>query len=282
MPKIFDLLGQRFGRLTVMEKLGSQETPYGRRKVIWSCRCDCGTVTTASSNDLRTSRTRSCGCLMRETSARIAKEHPAPSTALDLAHQRFGLLTALRPTDERVQSSVVWECSCECGGSRKVATPYLTSGAVTNCGCLRGEAFVTHGDTRKHQWSSEYGIWSGMVSRCHNPKHRRFSDYGGRGIKVCERWRSSYENFLADMGRKPSPKHTIDRRDNDGNYEPGNCRWATRVEQGRNRSNNHMLTWRGETLCIAEWAERTGLPPRRIASRISRGWSTDRALGTPV
>ena len=121
--------------------------------------------------------------------------------------------------------------------------------------------------------------WQAMWERCTRTKHRHWKDYGGRGIKVCERW-ESLENFIADVGRRPSATHSIDRIDNDGNYEPGNVRWATRVEQHRNKRTNHLLTFNGETLPISEWAERTGLGKTTIRQRIHRGWPVADALST--
>lgn len=124
--------------------------------------------------------------------------------------------------------------------------------------------------------------WLGMIGRCEDPKNKAFHLYGGRGIAVCERWRSSFANFLADVGTPPTPQHTIDRIDNDGNYEPDNVRWATMAEQNRNRRSNRLLTFCGDTMCIVEWGERLGLSGRSIRRRLGRGWSVERALGTPA
>jgi hypothetical protein len=131
--------------------------------------------------------------------------------------------------------------------------------------------------------SPEYRAWSSMLSRCSNPKVPKFPRYGGRGIAVCARWRESFENFLADVGRRPSSEHSIDRwPNNDGNYEPGNVRWATLEEQGRNRSVNRMLTLNGVTLCITEWSEKTGLPYHVIWGRLKLEWSDECALTVPL
>lgn len=138
-----------------------------------------------------------------------------------------------------------------------------------------------------------YSSWYNMIYRCENKNAIRYHRYGGRGICVCERWRTSFENFLADMGHRPSLDHSIDRIDNDGNYEPGNCRWATRKEQGLNRpgcglpivslaSLRNGLTWRGRTLSIARWAKVTGKSSTQIRKRLKRGWSVDKTLSTPT
>lgn len=121
-----------------------------------------------------------------------------------------------------------------------------------------------------------------MKSRCHNPQHSRYAEWGGRGITVCERWRNSFANFLADMGELPSPFHSIDRIDPDGNYEPSNCRWATRSEQQRNRRDSTMLTFKERTQNTYDWADETGLPVYVIHNRLRNGWPVERILTTPV
>jgi hypothetical protein len=135
---------------------------------------------------------------------------------------------------------------------------------------------TTHGMTG----TAEHNIWHKMKSRCFNVKDKQFSFYGGRGIKPCERW-MKFENFLADMGPRPSAQHSIDRKDNDGPYSPENCRWATPQEQNRNNRNNNLLTWRGETLSIVEWSERTGLPATALYKRFQMGWDVERMLTAP-
>lgn len=137
----------------------------------------------------------------------------------------------------------------------------------------------TRGSYRDH--TPEYKIWEAMKRRCANPRDTSFANYGGRGITVCARWLYDFPAFLADMGSRPTPKHQIDRIDTNGHYEPGNCRWVTAREQMRNVRYNQRVTWRGETRCIAEWAEVTGLCDKLLYSRISRGWDPERALTTP-
>jgi hypothetical protein len=119
-----------------------------------------------------------------------------------------------------------------------------------------------------------------MLERCYNPKQKYYKNYGGRGIKVCARWRKSFENFLEDMGRRP-PKMTLNRIDNDGDYTPKNCNWATRKEQMRNSRLARILEYEGEKRSVPEWATKLGLPKRVIHSRLFAGWPVERALGTP-
>lgn len=127
----------------------------------------------------------------------------------------------------------------------------------------------------------EYHVWRNMKKRCTDPRHDHFKYYGGRGIRVCQRWLVSFSNFILDLGPRPSPKHTIERLDNNGNYEPGNVKWATDEEQRRNRSDNSKITWNGETLTVTEWAHRLRIPVETIARRVRRGWSPEKVVTTP-
>lgn len=131
-------------------------------------------------------------------------------------------------------------------------------------------------------YTPEYRAWQQMRLRCLDPKHAAYANYGGRGITVCDRWKSSPENFFADMGRKPTPLHELDRKDNDKGYSPENCRWATRKANDRNRRSNRMVTHGGQTHALAEWCDRLGLPRDTIKKRLDGGWSVADALTTPV
>jgi hypothetical protein len=133
---------------------------------------------------------------------------------------------------------------------------------------------------RRHGMSKTkvYQAWLSMRRRCYEASNASFEDYGGRGIEVCERWRGSFEAFFEDMGHPPDDSHSLDRIDSDGNYEPSNCRWATLTRQIRNRGVARMLTYKGETLGLADMAEKYGVPYRRLASRIKRHWTLERAL----
>lgn len=141
---------------------------------------------------------------------------------------------------------------------------------------------MKHGDTRSDGYrTAEYITWVGMNQRCVNPSASGYDRYGGRGIRVCERWRGSYEAFLEDMGRKPSRAHTIERRDNNGHYEPRNCKWAVLAEQARNRRNNNKITAFGQTRCITDWAVRIGVAPSTVVRRMKLGWSSEDAVSLP-
>lgn len=140
---------------------------------------------------------------------------------------------------------------------------------------------ISHGDARKGREAPEYRTWSRMLTRCTNPNDAAYHRYGGRGIVVCSRWATSYEAFLSDMGRRPTPFHSIDRINNDGNYEPGNCRWATKRQQLTNYTRNRYLTLGRRTMTLDAWAEETGVNATTITARLGRGWSEKDALTTP-
>lgn len=164
------------------------------------------------------------------------------SKIIDLTDQRFGrLLVIARGPSTKVNGFAQWACRCDCGKVTVVSGVNLRNGQTHSCGCLRKEMLdaglhVTHGNRRGRKSTPEYQTWVSMVRRCYYPSFIQFQDYGGRGIRVCKKWRRSFEAFLADVGKRPSPEHSIDRYpDKDGNYEPGNVRWATRKQQANNR-----------------------------------------------
>ncbi len=188
-------------------------------------------------------------------------------------NEPYGRLTPIAVVDAKF-----WICLCECGNRPKIYKYHLFKGQTQSCGCLWRDTMTTHG----HTHSPEYSTWRHMIQRCTNPKNGRFHHYGGRGITVCPQW-ISFENFLADMGNKPTPKHSLDRINNDGHYCPENCRWATYGQQNRNHSSNRNITFRGETKCITDWASHVGISRATLYNRIVRAsWPIEKALTTPV
>lgn len=171
---------------------------------------------------------------------------------------------------------------CDCGNEHVVRSGDLKNGNTESCGCLHVEHArklnLSHGMTG----TPEYESWSGMIDRCLDPNEAVFKHYGGRGISVCDRWLNSFENFYADMGPKGTAA-SIDRIDNDGNYEPRNCRWASRAQQARNRRNNHLITIRGRTQCVTDWAREAGVSLGTALTRLKRGQNPEAAIfGVPA
>lgn len=191
--------------------------------------------------------------------------------------RRFGKVVILSQSASR-NGRRMWECQCDCGKLTVIRAELLRSGRTKSCGCLRYETRnATHGMSKL----PEYRVWKSMMTRCFNPHTERFKNYGGRGITICAEWKS-FPNFYRDMGRRPSPHHSIDRINNSGDYEPGNCRWATTVQQARNGRCTRIITYAGVSACLTEWAERLGMRMQVLHHRLSRGWTVRRALTTPL
>ena len=167
----------------------------------------------------------------------------------DLCGKRFGKFIVLHSTDKRSHANVLWLCQCDCGKTSLLDRGKLLNGNTTSCGCERRRLMQTsHNPSLKHGFARVkhkhpiYYIWKEMRARCQNQQTKHYHRYGGRGIKVCDGWKDSFETFLVDMGDRPSSKHSIDRIDGDGNYEPSNCRWATALEQASHRRISQKLT----------------------------------------
>jgi hypothetical protein len=201
----------------------------------------------------------------------------------DLSGQTFGRLKVERRSDASIDAHASWECTCVCGNTITVVSRALKARQTVSCGCYRadrcGDMARTHGRCK----TPEFRSWSSMITRCYNRKTPGWKNYGGRGIRVCRRWRGrkGFSRFLKDMGQR-SPGLTLDRKRFNGNYTPKNCRWATSLTQVRNRRTNRRITFGGQTLTVQEWSEKTGILSCTIRARIDSGWSVKRALTFPV
>lgn len=195
--------------------------------------------------------------------------------------KKFGRLTVLKELSKRTREHKVYVCMCDCGFSTTVVGSSLRSGNSRSCGCVKVEKFLkritTHGMSR----TPEYKVWSAIKDRCLNKKNVRYKYYGGRGIRLCNRWKL-FKNFISDMGVRPSKLYSIDRINNNNWYSKDNCRWVTRRTQDLNKSNNRILTHMGSSHTISEWSNITGISLPTISSRLSSGWSVEKTLTAPI
>lgn len=192
---------------------------------------------------------------------------------IDLSGNRYHRLTVIS-FNYRIGTSYYWNCRCDCGKMTSTKSNSLKNGNTKSCGCWYIDSRYligrTHGDSKR---TKEYYSWLAMKRRCLIKNDKRYHDYGGRGIKICEQWAYNYPKFLQDMGRAPSKHHSIERINNDGNYEPNNCKWSTRKEQQNNMRSNVIIEYNGETKTLAMWCDYLKLRYGTISTRLKRGWS---------
>lgn len=219
-----------------------------------------------------------------------------PKPLSDLVGSRWGRLTVVELAGRDASGRAVWRCACDCGGAAAISNGALRAGKRSGCaGCLnervsapraKGSACANfkHGGASRGAHTKEYRSWEAMVRRCTLPSQSNYADYGGRGIAVCAEWRADFEAFLRDMGLAPSDSHSIDRYPNvNGNYEPGNCRWATRAEQANNKRSSRVVSFNGREMTIREWADATGIAYGTLWRRIAvLRWSPERAIAAFV
>lgn len=191
--------------------------------------------------------------------------------------QRFGRLVTLNLVQSGRRER--WLCQCDCGKTKIVSKLSLVHGKTTSCRCLANELTTARNTTHGKTKTRTYRIWQAMINRCKYPSNKAWKHYGGRWISVCEEWKESFTLFLKDMGEAP-PGHTIERVNSNGNYEPSNCRWATQSDQTRNTSRSRLITFRGVTKCLTDWAKDLAITKDTLDYRIKK-WGVDRALTTP-
>lgn len=196
----------------------------------------------------------------------------------NLLNKKFGKLIVLERSGT-IHRNAAWLCLCDCGAKKVISGAKLIDGSTKSCGCSRYDKVTTHGRST----SKLYRTWTSMRGRCSDPNNKNYSRYGGRGIKVCERWEKSFSNFLADMGEKPREDMSIDRIDNNKGYSPENCRWATKSQQSSNKSSNKIVRYEGESLCVRDWSLKTGINQKTLHYRlVIAGWPVERALTEAV
>lgn len=195
-----------------------------------------------------------------------------------MAGKRFGTRVVLPDSQRFAHGQLRWRVRCEACGDEKYIAAWHLGKPCRRC------RIQTHGEGYRAggRITPEYKIWLNMKQRCCQVGHRQYARYGAKGVTLCVQWRDSYETFLADVGRKPTPVHQLDRIDNARGYEPPNVRWATPSEQARNRRSNIRITLEGETRILIEWCERLNMPYKVVHGRLQRGWSAEKALYTPV
>lgn len=196
------------------------------------------------------------------------------ATPIDLTGKTFGRLTVISFSHTARHYNRYWNCICECGVKKCVSAASLSNGNAKSCGCYLVECRyknIKHGNSRSSGKTPEYNAWQAMKRRCDGKNTKLFNYYGGRGIYVCERWLHSFDNFLLDMGEKPSIEHSLDRfPDTDGNYEPSNCRWATDEQQRRNKRNNVWIEFEGVKMILNDWANYFGISRMSLKEMIGR------------
>lgn len=199
----------------------------------------------------------------------------------NLSGKRFGRLMVIHFSHKDKHGNIYWLCKCDCGSVIPVRAGNLKSGHTISCGCYARESAARrefkHGYCSHTKRTPTYQSWTNMRQRCNNPNAPGYEYYGGRGIRVCERWNKSFEEFLLDMGDRPVGA-TIDRIDPNGDYEPSNCRWSTNDEQANNKRSNHCLSFNGKNQTVSQWAKEKGILPNTLLFRIRRGWPIEKAL----
>ena len=264
-------IGLVFGLLTIVSF--SHFNKNGEKSYL--CKCNCGGSKITKYKDLKRSHTKSCGCIVKTLDHNYIR--------LNLDGQRFGRLVAVRREKHSNYTATFYLCKCDCGCEKLIRAAALRAGRVLSCGCLLKDFIVktkkTHGLTN----SKEYKAWNDMKNRCYNKKVRNYTRYGGRGIKVCERWLNSFENFFADVGTKPTPKHSIERRDNNQSYSPENCYWATLEEQANNKERSLRIVYQDRKATLAHWSRILNLNYKSTWNRIYKdGWSVEKAFATSI
>lgn len=270
-------IGQKFGTLTVLECIPHVTSAGVKNGFYWRMKCDCGNIVERVPNQTVLANWPSCGCQRGIKLSKFMDE--------SWIGKKFGRLTvekAFRTRDKNGRALIKWTLRCDCGNKVTIAPSKAVNGVQQSCGCLAHEMIGER--SRKHGESHTrlFYLWVNMRYRCYDPKNKRYANYGGRGIKVCDEWNNDYATF-AKWARENGYRDdlTIDRIDVNGDYTPENCRWATWEEQANNKTNNHLLTIDGETKTMTQWAKQYGIGMSTIWARVKNGWEPEMAVKTP-
>lgn len=261
-----NLIGEKFGKLTVIKFV---EITKGERR-LWKCKCECNTEIDVVETKLTSGYYVCCGC---------TQEIPYGSKTKNLKGKRFGKLTVLRYAG--VKKRVAWwvcVCDCELKTEKEVRASSLLRGTSMSCGCM---SKLGHKLVHGYNKTTEYRIWLQIKGRCYCKSNKQYKDYGGRGIKMSDDWKNSFESFLVDMGKRPSANLSIDRIDNDGDYCFENCRWATNEEQANNRRSSKKIFFNGKNLTLRQWAIELCKDYDKMAIKIDNGWTPEDVLLCP-
>lgn len=202
---------------------------------------------------------------------------------IDLTGKNFGRLTVLERVSDGKGKDARWQCQCECGNFIIAQSNNLKSGNTKSCGCIQKMLLQERNFKHGMAYTPEFNTWNEMKARCNNPKHKKYKNYGGRGIKIYPKWIKSFQTFFDYVGPKPTSEHSIERIDNDKGYFPGNVKWALPVEQANNTRSNHPITIGKSTLNLCQWAKKVGINYQIISYRIRKlGWSPEKAVFQPV
>lgn len=271
MP-VHDLTGKKYNKLTVLKRGNDRISESGRKFITWECICECGNIITVDANNLRNNNTKSCGCI---------------TNCKDLTGQIFGDLKVIKRMENNSRGDSKWLCECTCGNTKVILRNSLISGRTKSCGCGMLAALEkgrysmrTHGMSK----SRLYGIWCGIKKRTSETADvRHKKDYFERGIRVCEEWADSFEKFQEwALENGYNDKLTIDRINNDGNYEPKNCRWADNKTQANNKRSNRVYEYKGEKLNISQLSEKYNINYSLLRERLSvLKWDIEKAIETP-
>lgn len=257
MSKFIDFTGERIGHWTVLRRAENNQ----HNETMWLCRCDCGTIRAVSRGNLRKGESLCCGC---------------KTNVIDLTGRQFGRWTVISRAENNAKGQARWLCRCSCGNEKVVLSGSLCNGTSKSCGCIKKERFETHGKSHTRL----FRIWQGIKRRCGYIKDQHYNEYGGRGIAVSDEWSDNFQNFYDwAMTNGYQDNLTIDRIDNNGNYESSNCRWITIQKQQFNKRANHFITYNGKTQTIAEWSNELGIPKTKIYNLMKRvNWDLGKAI----